>query len=99
MDPFRTLAVALLAVCAADGDPLRAMCIAANHMSEDKESGEARYEDVDCYASLAGALAGALWGAESLPSEMVNQVVESNQSIYGIDLEKTVTEFCEIIAS
>jgi hypothetical protein len=98
MDPFRTLAIALLAVCASEGDPLRAMCIAANHISEDEETGETRYEDIDCYASIAGALAGALWGAEALPADMVAQVIESNRAVYGIDLDETIDRFCKLIA-
>ena len=98
MDPFRTLAIALLAVCASEGDPLRAMCIAANHISEDEDTGETRYEDIDCYASIAGALAGALWGVEALPPDMVSQVIESNRAVYGIDLDQTIDEFCKLIA-
>jgi hypothetical protein len=98
MDPFRTLAIALLAVCASEGDPLRAMCIAANHISEDEDTGVARYEDIDCYASIAGALAGALSGAEALPADMVSQVIESNRAVYGIDLDETIDRFCEMIA-
>ena len=96
MDPFRTLGIAVLAVLAADGDPLRAMLIAANHVRVDKDGNPTRYEDIDCYASIAGALAGALSGAEAFPAELVAQVVESNRQVYGIDLEDTIARFCDM---
>lgn len=96
MDPFRTLGIAILAVLAADGDPLRAMLIAANHVSVDEDGNPVRYEDIDCYASIAGALAGALSGAEAFPAELIAQVVESNRQVYGIDLEDTISRFCDM---
>lgn len=46
-----------------------------------------RYEDIDCYAGLAGAVAGALYGAAAFPQDVLAQVQESNLAIYGIDLE------------
>jgi ADP-ribosylglycohydrolase len=99
MDPFRTLAVALLSVLVAEEDPLRAMTIAANHVGIDDKDRPTRYEDIDCYASIAGALAGALWGAEALPQEMVAQVIESNKAVYGIDLEATIERFCDLFTT
>ncbi len=81
---------------AADGDPLRAMLIAANHVSLDEDGNPVRYEDIDCYASIAGALTGALVGAEAFPADLVAQVVESNKQVYGIDLEDTISRFCEM---
>jgi ADP-ribosylglycohydrolase len=89
-DAFRTLAVALLAVLAADGDPMRAIAIAANHVGVDSEGRPTRYEDIDCYAGLAGAIAGALYGADAFPSATLRQVQESNLTVYGIDLEADI---------
>jgi hypothetical protein len=107
---FRTFAVALLAVLAVgahgrapvqqDGlaplrAPLRAITIAANHVGIDDEGQPTRYEDIDCYAALAGAIAGALWGEEAFPSGMLGQVIETNKLVYGIDLEATIDRFIE----
>jgi ADP-ribosylglycohydrolase len=94
-DAFRTLAVALLAVLAAGGEPLRAICIAANHTrladeGIDDRGRPTRYEDIDCYAALAGAIAGALYGAEAFPGEMLDRVVEANKEVYDIDLEAAI---------
>jgi hypothetical protein len=97
-DPFRTLGVAWLAVLAAEGDPVRAMLIAANHVGLDEAGRPTRYEDIDCYASIAGALAGAISGDEAFPAEIVRQVVESNKVVYGIDLEESVERFVKVFA-
>jgi ADP-ribosylglycohydrolase len=35
--------------------------------------------DTDCLAAVAGGLAGALWGAESIPAEWIAQVNEATQ--------------------
>jgi hypothetical protein len=94
-DAFRTFALALLAVLAAEGDSLRAIRIAANHVGVDDQGQPTRYEDIDCYAALAGAMAGALWGAEAFPGEMLDQAIEANRQVYGIDLEATIDHFIE----
>jgi hypothetical protein len=96
-DAFRTFAVALLALMAAEGDPLRAICIAANHVGLDDKGQPVRYEDIDCYAVLTGAMAGALWGAEAFPGELLDQVVKANQRVYGIDMEATIERFIETV--
>jgi ADP-ribosylglycohydrolase len=75
--------------------PVRAILIAANHTGINDEGQPTRYEDIDCYAALAGALGGALWGAEAFPGEMLEQVVEANKQVYGIDLEATIERFIE----
>jgi ADP-ribosylglycohydrolase len=94
-DPLRTLGTALLATVAAEGDPMRAICIAANQVGLDAAGTPTRYEDIDCYASIAGAIAGALSGASALPQEALAQVVEANVRVHGFDLEDTVARFCE----
>jgi ADP-ribosylglycohydrolase len=94
-DAFRTLAVALLAVLAADGDPLRAITIAANHVGIDDQGQPTRYEDIDCYAGLAGAVAGALRGAAAFPPGMLAQVQASNLRVYGIDLQAGIERFVQ----
>jgi hypothetical protein len=77
--------------------PLRAILIAANHVGIDDRGQATRYEDIDCYAALAGAIAGALWGAESLPAKMLDVVIEANKQVYGIDLEATTDRFVDTI--
>jgi ADP-ribosylglycohydrolase len=94
-DPVRTLGTALLSVIAADGDPLRAILIAVNHVGIDDAGQATRYEDIDCYGAIAGAIAGAISGAEAFPAEMLEQVVESNKAVYGIDLAASISRFCE----
>jgi hypothetical protein len=92
-DAFRTLAVAMLAVLAADGDPLRAILIAANHVGYDEQGRPTRYQDIDCYAALAGAIAGALYGADAFSDTLLRQVQDSNLEVYGIDLEVDIRRF------
>jgi hypothetical protein len=92
-DPLRTLGTAWLAVLAADGDPLRAILIAANQVGLDDAGNPTRYEDIDCYAAVAGAIGGAIAGDAAFPADMLQQVVDSNETVYGIDLEGTITRF------
>ena len=94
-DPFRTLGVAWLSVLAADGDPMRSMLMAVNHVSYDEAGNPVRFEDIDCYAGIAGALAGAIHGEESLPADLVAQVIESNKIVHGIDLDDTLDRFVD----
>jgi hypothetical protein len=94
-DPLRTLGIAWLSVLAAEGDPLRAILIAVNHVGIDDDGKPTRYEDIDCYGAVAGAIAGAIAGDEAFPAEMLEQVVESNKAAYGIDIEATIAGFCE----
>ncbi len=94
-DPFRTLAVAWLSVLASDGDSMRAVLMAVNHVSYDETGIPVRFEDIDCYAGIAGALAGAIHGEEALPADLVAQVIESNKIVHGIDLDDTLNRFVE----
>jgi len=54
-----------------------------------------RFEDIDCYGGIAGAIAGAMAGAEAFPASLLDQVVESNRLVYGIDLEATIERFVD----
>jgi ADP-ribosylglycohydrolase len=82
-----------LAVLASGGDLLRSILIAANHVGIDEEGNPTRYEDIDCYGSIAGALAGAIAGVEAFPADMLAQVIESNKAVYSLDLEATIERF------
>lgn len=94
-DAFRALAIALVATVSAQGDPLRAILIAANHVGIDENGNLTRFEDIDCYGGIAGAIAGAMAGAEAFPAAMLDQIVESNRLVYGMDLEATIERFIE----
>jgi len=58
-------------------------------------AGPVRYEDIDCYGSIAGALAGAFAGVDAFPPDMLAQVVESNKRVHGIDLEAAIERFVQ----
>ena len=70
------------------------MLIAVKHVSDDKVGNPVRFEDIDSYAGIAGALAGAIHGEEALPADLVAEVIESNKIIHGIDLDDTLNRFC-----
>jgi hypothetical protein len=88
-DPLRALIIAFVANLACEGDPLRAIRIAANIRAVKGRDNLAEFLDIDSYAMIAGALAGALFGAEAFAEGMLGQVVEADQGQYGIDLEAT----------
>ena len=92
-DPFKTLAIAFSAVRSAPDRPLEAILIAANHRGIDAEGQLGRYEDIDCYGCVTGALAGALAGDEAFPPTLLEQVVDSNREVYGFDLDDTIRRF------
>ena len=71
------------------------MLMAVNHVSYDEAGNAVRFEDIDCYAGIAGALAGAIHGEESLPADLVAQVIESNKIVHGIDLDETLDRFVD----
>lgn len=83
-DPYKCLVVAFAALMASDGEPMRAVLIAANHYEYDHDP--PRYQDIDCYAGVAGALAGAVYGLDRFDRQVVEHVVEANKKVYGLDL-------------
>ena len=48
------------------------------------------------YAGLAGALVGTIVGEAALPADMLGQVLESNRSVYGIDLEEVAHRLAQV---
>lgn len=87
-DPYRALAIVFAALLAHADEPLLVLQVAANQMDVDDQGVERRYADIDCYAGIAGALVGTIVGEAALPADMLGQVLESNRSVYGIDLEE-----------
>lgn len=69
----------------ADGDPLAALMLTL-------EWGH----DIDSYAQLAGALAGALHGAELFPVEWRRELAGRIVAEYGVDLEEEVRLLVEL---
>jgi|GEM_PF-611712 len=96
-DPLDTLTVCFAANMFAQGDPKKAILIAANHRNVDEAGNLVRFRDNDCTGYVAGALAGALAGCKKLPQDWVNKVLASNKRIYGIDIEKNVYDFCNAV--
>ena len=77
-------------------DPLGALQVAVNQADLDGAGGWRRYADVDCYASIAGGLLGAVYGTDPVPSESARQVIESNRIVYGFDLEESAARFAAL---
>ena len=98
-DPYRTLAIAICAVYAFPDDPMKALVTAANHREIEPDGTPGRYLDIDCYACVTGAIAGAASDPAQWPETLFAQVVESNRQVYGIDLEKTIAEISELVIS
>ncbi len=52
--------------------------------------------DNDTVAAVTGAILGAYWGAERLPSPWVEKVTETSRNIIGIDLEALAQEIVDV---
>lgn len=78
-DPRETVPVALALVHLAGGDPHRAIVMGANFG-----------RDADTIATMAGGLAGALRGAEALPSAWVERAERGAGAGYGDAIERFV---------
>jgi len=77
----QTIAVALAMFLAADGDPRGGIVGAVNYG-----------RDCDSYASVAGAIAGALRGADALPSDWVATVRAAND----YDMDGAAHALCQV---
>jgi len=88
-DPYKTLAIAWAAVLAHPADPFDALLVAVNIRSVQADGSLGDLQDIDCYGCVTGALAGAFCGDGAFPPGMLSRVVESNKSVYGMDLEAT----------
>ncbi len=84
--PFKTLAIAFASVVARPQEPLKAILIAVNHRGD----APPRFQDIDCYGCVAGALAGAMAGSEAFPPELLERVVQSNKDVYGFDSDAVI---------
>lgn len=53
--------------------------------------------DNDTSGAVAGAILGAYWGANQLPSDMIGQIKKVNQEILHIDLDNLITELVNMM--
>ncbi len=81
----QTLAIALAAWVAADGDPRESILGAVNYG-----------RDCDSYATVAGGIAGAQHGAAALPADWVSTVLGAND---GAGLRRRAEALSRLVAS
>ena len=96
-DPVDVLGVPLAAIYYTDGDPVRTIVIAANDRDVDADGELSRLRDVDCTGSVAGAIVGALRGAEAFPSDWVADTMAANKQVYDIDIEARAGRFHDAV--
>ncbi len=96
-DPVDILGISVAALSHSDGDAVRTIIMAANDRDLDAGGKLVRLRDVDCTASVAGALAGALTGVQGFPDDWVADAIAANKQVYGIDLEANARRFCEVV--
>jgi ADP-ribosylglycohydrolase len=94
-DPIDVLGVSMAAVYASEGDAVRSITMAANDRYLDEQGDLRQLRDVDCTASVAGALVGALRGVDAFREDWVEAVMTANKALYGIDIEANARAFCE----
>ena len=95
-DPYRALAIVFASLLAHVDEPLMVLQVAVNHVDRDDDGAVRRYADIDCYAGIAGALVGTLFGDSALPADMLEQVIESNRAVYGIDLGEVARRLADL---
>ncbi len=96
-DPVDVLGIPVAAIYYSDGDPVRSIVMSANDRCLDAEGNFASLRDVDCTAGVAGALVGALRGADTFPEDWVSDTIAANKKVYGIDLENNARRFYEAV--
>ncbi len=96
-DPIDVLGLPMLALYASDGDALRTLIMAANDRYLNEQGELRQLRDVDCVASVAGALVGALRGVNAFPDDWVADVLAVNKDVYNIDIEATARKFYETV--
>ena len=92
------LGFAAAAAYYAEGDPRRAILIAANARDLDAEGNLVRFRDNDCTGSACGALVGAISGLSALPEDWVRDCVISNREVYGFDIEANARALHKLVA-
>jgi len=96
-DPVDVLGFPMAALHFCNGDAIRTIVMAVNDREFDENGGFVRLRDVDCTGSVAGALVGALNGAQAFPKDWVDDVISANKQVYGIDIEGNARRFYEAV--
>jgi ADP-ribosylglycohydrolase len=96
-DPIDVLGQPAAAVYFCDGDPVRSIVMAANDRDVDEQGNLLQLRDVDCTGGVAGALVGALHGADAFPSDWVADVLKANKDVYDLDIEANARRFYEAV--
>ncbi len=96
-DPIDILGVPMAAIAFSDGDPIRSIMLSINEREFDAEGKFKRLRDVDCSGAVAGALVGALQGADAFPQDWVAEVIAANKKVNHIDLEANARQLCETL--
>ncbi len=96
-DPIDILGVPVAGLYFADGDPARTIAVAANDRDLNPDGSLDKLRDVDCTGGVAGALVGALRGVEAFPEDWVNDTLEANREVYGIDIEENARRFTDVV--
>lgn len=98
---YRCLAVAMGALYRFPDDPMAALRVAVNNVGvvnfRNDDGGPTGFQDIDCFGSACGALAGCACGVDAFPAELLEQVVRTNKAVYGFDLDDTARRFARII--
>lgn len=96
-DAIDILGVPVAALHYADGDPQRCIRITANTRDIDADGNLVRMRDIDCSAGVAGALVGALLGANAFPRDWVDDVVRANQTVNQVDILSNAHDFVALV--
>ena len=98
LDAIDVLGIAVAACYRSNGDPRRAVLMAANERDLNDKGEFKRFRDIDCTASACGALAGALapTGVNGFPANWVSAVIAANCEVYGFDLKANAEHRYEV---
>ncbi|MGD8238517.1 MAG: ADP-ribosylglycohydrolase family protein, partial [Armatimonadota bacterium] len=98
-DPIDVLGVPAAALWYAEGDPIRTIVMAVNDRDVDGDGKLVRLRDVDCTGGVAGALAGALNGADAFPDDWIADTLRANRDMYGIGIEENARRLTEVVGN
>ena len=91
------LGFAVAAAYYTEGDPRSAILIAVNARDVDVAGNLVRFRDIDCTASVCGALVGAMSGLSKFPQDWVKACIESNREVHGFDIEDNARDLHDVV--
>lgn len=99
-DPYKTLAIALVATLKHPKNPKEAIAVAVNHSVPNPEAGGAHwFQDIDCYGSVTGAIAGASAGISAISQSDQLKLESANLDVYHISLPDWTGKVVEMLSS